>query len=45
MSGDWGEEGQKMFKAWQESTQKMMETQAEWVRHWTAQAEQKVNQK
>jgi hypothetical protein len=35
LTGDFGEESQKMFKTWQEATQKVMGAQAEWAKTWT----------
>ncbi len=35
-SGTWEREGQKLMQGWQENVQKVMESQAEWVRLWTA---------
>lgn len=34
--GDLSEESQKMFKGWQEASQKVTDAQAEWVRRWAA---------
>ena len=38
MAEAWGEEGQKAFATWQESAQKMMDAQTQWVNTWTAEA-------
>ena len=35
MADAWGIEGQKGFQAWQESAQKMMDTQMKWASMWT----------
>jgi hypothetical protein len=36
LTGDLSEESQKMFKTWQEATQKVMGAQAEWAKNWTS---------
>lgn len=35
LNSDWSGEGQKFYKTWQESTQQMLNTQAEWMRRWS----------
>ena len=38
LGGNWDQDGQKFFKAWQEGVQKALDAQAEWARPWTEQA-------
>jgi hypothetical protein len=34
MTGGWEEEGQKAFKNWQDSMQKVMDAQMDWIKMW-----------
>jgi hypothetical protein len=46
MSEDLSQESQKMFKAWQETSQKVFDAQKEWANRWTDwQAAEKVGAK